>query len=636
MKSALTQLSVPLSHLVPSRRNPRKVKSGREAQQRLVALIRSQGLLQPLVVRPVEGKSKHFEVVAGNRRLRALREIHRNDGDPKIPCVLRDVDAATADAMSLGENFGREAMHPLDEAEAFAKLATSDGKDARAISSEFGVTEHYVRQRLKLSTLAQPVKAAHREGKIDTATAEAFAAVPPERQLEVWQELKGSPRHAEHVRNVIAHAWIDATHALFDIGTLPESAVSRDLFGDRVLVERQAFMDAQAKALDVQRHALVEDGWKEVVVGRREDVQDRLYAMDTPEREFDEPTSRKLAKIAARREKLEAASEKIEEGDQTRLNRLQQRYEALEAEEEEIVSQAPEHYSEETKAIATAFLILDPDGKVHREYRVPRRQRKHDRSTAGNGSGAGSGGDVEKSKPPTSDELSDNQRAVTFTHQALAVREALLKDNAARKRVLALILHEKVRSEALAVRHEPNGTTLHATSDGFASAALDRLREKRSKLDPFQGEHFVEDGQGYERLVELSAAKLDALIDLLTVDCVTAHQQRQTKLVQRLAAELRVNVREYWTPDAKWLAGFQKIQLAHLVVELKGTVHAPAPERKKSELVEFLEKFFSDAANGKLDDKQLAERANGWLPSNLRHAKDDTEPQHRPSKSKRN
>ena len=116
------QMTVPLSRLMPSRRNPRKVKPGREAHQRLVALIRSQGLLQPLVVRPLEGK--RFEVVAGERRLRALREIHKDNGDPKIPCVLRDVDPVTADALSLGENFGREAMHPLDEAESMCSQCT--------------------------------------------------------------------------------------------------------------------------------------------------------------------------------------------------------------------------------------------------------------------------------------------------------------------------------------------------------------------------------------------------------------------------------------------------------------------------------------------------------------------------------
>ena len=53
-KSGLLQFSVPLSHLLPSRRNPRKVKPGRQSHQCLVALIRAYGLLQPLVVRPME------------------------------------------------------------------------------------------------------------------------------------------------------------------------------------------------------------------------------------------------------------------------------------------------------------------------------------------------------------------------------------------------------------------------------------------------------------------------------------------------------------------------------------------------------------------------------------------------------
>jgi ParB family chromosome partitioning protein len=565
------------------------------------------------VVRPLDRKPKRYEVFAGEQRLRALREIHRSDGDPKIPCVVRNVDAPEADAMSLAENFGREAMHPLDEAEAFAKLATADGKDAEAIAAEFGVPEHYVRQRMKLATLAEPVKAAHREGTIDTATAEAFAAVPQERQLEVWKEVGANPRHAEHVRNVIANAWIDASHALFDLSTLPESAISRDLFGDRLLVERQAFMDAQAQALQLQRLALREDGWAETVVGRREDVQDRLFAMDTPEREFDRETSQKLEKIVKRRQKLEATAEKVGDDD-SQLNRLQERFDALEAEEQEIVSQAPEHYSEETKAIATSFLILDPDGRVHREYRVPRRRR----SSLQTSDDARPGGMAEKAKAPTSNELSEKQLAVTFTHQALAVREALLKDSSARKRVLALILHEKVRSESLAVRHEANAITLHASSDGFSSSAFDRQREKRAKLDPFEKEHFVEDRKGYEQLGKLSVSKVDALIDLLVVECVTAHMQRQTELVHHLAMELKVNVRDHWRPDAAWLSGFQKIQLAHLIVELKGAVNAPAPERKKSDLVQQLAKLFADASGGKLEDRQLAEQVNSWLPANLR------------------
>ncbi len=612
------QLTVPLSRLVPSKRNPRRVKPDREAHRHLVALIRAHGLLQPLVVRPCAERPKHFTVIAGNRRLAALREIHRNDGDPRIPCTLRKVDAETADAMSLGENFGRAPMHPLDEAEAFAKLACQDGKRANAIAAEFGVTDHYVRQRMKLSMLAAPIKAAYREGTIDTATAEAFSSVPEDRQLEVWQEVGGHPRHAEHVRNVIAHEWIDAELALFDRSVLPDSAVSQDLFADKVLVERKAFLEAQANALAEQQKAMTEDGWSEVIVGNREDVQDRLLSMDLLPKEFDAATAKKLAKIESDRRKLEKAAEKIDGHDEVRLERLQSRFECLDEKQREIETSAPACFSEETKARASVLLMLDPDGHVHREYRVPRSKAKA--STTGNGRHGEDGEGIDsQAKPPTSDDLVERQLAVTFTHQALCVREALHKNAKARKRVLALLLHEKVRSEALAMRHDANGTTLCASnSEGFKSPAYDRLRAIRAKLDPFADAHDVEDCEAYDRLGKLSQAKLDALIDVLMVDLITAHLQRPTPLVVRLAEELNVNVRDDWRPDAAWLGAYQKIQLAHLVTELKGAINAPPPDRKKSELVEQLDRLFTDADQGKLDDKKLAAQVNAWVPTNLR------------------
>lgn len=622
MKQGLSPLFVPLSQLVPGKRNPRKVRPSPQSHQTLVALIRSHGLLQPLVVRPVEGKPKQYEVVAGHRRLRALKEIYRNDGDPRIPCMLRDVDTETADAVSLGENFGREAMHPLDEAEAFDKLVTQDGKDAGTIAAEFGVSEKYVRQRTKLAGLADEVKAAFRDGQINTAVAEAFASVPPERQVQVWQETAGHPRHAEHVRNVIAHDWIDAEHALFDPSTLPASAVSGDLFSDRVLIERQAFMAAQSEALAIERSKLVEQGWKEVVAGRYEDIHDQTRSMDETEREFDEPTSRKLAKLAERRAALEAKLETIKDDDEKSLTSIEQKYESLQAQEQEIVAQAPVFYSEVAKSLATVFLMLLPDGRVQRAYRVPPNRQRLTQS--GNGQSSGEAAEATSPAPPTSDDLADRQLAVTFTHQALVVREALLSNATARKRVLAMILHDKVRSEALAVRHEANGTTLHAEQgEGFSSPAFDRLKQKRAKLDPFADQFHVDDQLAYQQLGKMKPGKLDALVDLLIVDCLTAHLQRPTELVTHLAAELKVDVRQDWRPDAAWLSGFQKIQLAHLITELLGPVHAPAPERKKSELVEQLAELFTDAVDGKLEDKQIAQRLNTWLSANLREPADE-------------
>src|SRR5262249_26173905 len=151
------------------------------------------------------------------------------------------------------------------------------------------------------------------------------------------------------------------------------------------------------------------------------------------------------------------------------------------------------------------------------------------------------------------------------------------------------VLHEKIRSEALAIRHDANTTTLHSENvEGFNSPAHDRLKELRAKLDPFRKSHYVEDVQAYTALEKLPEKKLDPLIDILVVELLTAHAQRPTALINYLAQELKVNIRQAWKPDATWLGSFQKIQLAHLVTNLKGPVHAPAAERKKSELVDQL------------------------------------------------
>ncbi|MDP1660549.1 MAG: hypothetical protein Q8L55_01430, partial [Phycisphaerales bacterium] len=113
--------------------------------------------------------------------------------------------------------------------------------------------------------------------------------------------------------------------------------------------------------------------------------------------------------------------------------------------------------------------------------------------------------------------------------------------------------------------------------------------------------------------------RLDRLIESLTISLLTAHPARGNALIQMLRHDLKVQVRKLWCPDAAWLAGYKKCQLAHLIGELRGAayIHA-AQQAKKSELVESLAKLFADAAEGKLNDKELVERLNRWLPENLR------------------
>jgi ParB family chromosome partitioning protein len=622
--AALTgkRLEVPLSKLTASRHNPRKVKAERDAHRRLVASIRAHGLLQPLVVQP-HGEGR-YAVIAGNRRLAALRELFKDAAapvDPKIACILKQVTADEGLSAALAENFVREPMHPLDEAEAFATLAKEEGQGAEEIASRFGVTPAFVRQRMKLAALADLLKNAYREGAIDTGMAEAFAAVPEDKQLAVWKELRGQPRHAEHVRNVIANQWIDASHALFDVAALPANAVSRDLFGDRVLVEREAFLAAQTEALAAQRRALQEEGWSDVVVGAYNDLHDRLWRMDEAPVAYDDALAAKLAKLDTQRTELEGKWDSIGDEDERAADALQQKLDALDKEIDTLTKSAPVQYAEAVKAVGTAFLLLSPDGAVRRYYRLPRRR------TAAPGPRARGSGFSDQAgntalpldAPPSPDDVSDKQKATLFAHQALGVRAALLDAPIARKRVLAMLLHATIRSEAIAVRHEANTTTLHAEgTEGFASPARAALRARREALDPFIREFHVRDEDAYRRLAGLSEPQLDDLIALLTVETLTAHAVRRTDLVCRLADELQVNVRDGWRPDAAWLGSYQKFQLAGLIGALRGPVHGSAAERrKKSELVAQAQTLFADAAEGRLTDMELAARVNSWLPAGV-------------------
>jgi hypothetical protein len=354
------------------------------------------------------------------------------------------------------------------------------------------------------------------------------------------------------------------------------------------------------------------------VTTRQEDVQDRLYAMNAPPPEFDERTNRKLAKLQERRDRLEVKLEEFGEGDGPAADAVQEKIAGLDELAQQVVADAPQQFGEKTKAVGSVFLLIGPDGQVRREYRVPRAASS--RLTNGNGSSAAVGAEAKPDTPTVAD-LSDRQLAATFTHQVLAVREALLSAPAVRKRLLAIILHEKLRCEALAIRHEPNGVSLHAAQgETFKSEVYSRLSEKRAELDPFLQEHYVKDDAAYQQLSKLPDAKIGRLIDLLLVNCVTGHPQRKTELIEILAAELKMDLRRSWRPDAAWLDGYRKIQLADLMSELRGKkMYDPAQEtRKKSELVDALAKLFADAAEGKLEDKHLAERANVWLPANLR------------------
>jgi ParB family chromosome partitioning protein len=152
---------VPLSRLVlrPTGRNVRKTP--RMSIPELAASIQRVGLLQNLIV-IASADGEHYEVVAGGRRLAALKLLakkHRIAKEWEVPCLL--VADGTARTASLTENVQREAMHPADQFEAFAALV-AEGRPIEDIAADFSVTPLVVQRRLKLANVSPRLMADYR------------------------------------------------------------------------------------------------------------------------------------------------------------------------------------------------------------------------------------------------------------------------------------------------------------------------------------------------------------------------------------------------------------------------------------------------------------------------------------------
>ena len=168
--------------------NVRVSAASAEAHNELVASIRSHGLLENLVVTPRDDGT--FGVVAGGRRLAALKAIQAEDGGVpfEVPCLVVNGDLA-AEA-SLAENQARVAMHPADQGLAYADLAAK-GATVEQIGARFGVSPHTVRKWLRVGRLPEDVLNEFRDGTLAHDAAIALASMEdPAQAGRLYREIK--------------------------------------------------------------------------------------------------------------------------------------------------------------------------------------------------------------------------------------------------------------------------------------------------------------------------------------------------------------------------------------------------------------------------------------------------------------
>ncbi|MCU8058074.1 ParB N-terminal domain-containing protein [Shewanella sp. SM34] len=268
-KPALLQLQI--NQLVLSEKNVRKENASKADDEQLYASILAHGILQNLIVEPMNAQGL-YPVLGGGRRLRQLiKAVKNNKLKPKalvpVKLLTENEVANYATELSMTENFTRAKMHPVDEFHAFADMVNK-GASIADVAARFGVTAKFVQQRMKLSMVAPVVLDAYKAGSVSLDVVMIFTIASIKKQVEVWS-LAGDRRYNENqFRNMLKDAAVNADHYLAQFVGQEEyekagGVVTSDLFSDEVYLDDKALLESLATAkLEIEAAKLIARGWK--------------------------------------------------------------------------------------------------------------------------------------------------------------------------------------------------------------------------------------------------------------------------------------------------------------------------------------------------------------------------------------
>ncbi|MDP3258545.1 ParB/RepB/Spo0J family partition protein [Bosea sp. (in: a-proteobacteria)] len=623
---ATTIQQIALSKLVPSKANVRKVNSTAGIGE-LADSIEAHGLIQNLTVRKA-AKGQKFEVVAGARRLAALRLLAKEgrfDKDIDIPC---NVLAAERDAeISLAENTQREAMHVVDEVLAYQRLV-EEGLPADAIASRFGQSVVTVRQRLKLAALSPQILEAMRADEITIEQARALAITDDHAAQEAawfgrdgWSRSPGNLRAAltsEHIRSTDRLARFIGIEAYEASG----GAVLRDLFFDNdatFLTDRPLAMKLATEILQAAGDAIRLEGWKWMEISIEADsVHHAGYDRIHPQRR--DHTEAEHVELAGLGESYDALVEQIEayaegdpqiEVDEVRLAEIEQRIEAI--------RNAAERFFPDEQALAGCLVAIGYDGALQVTRGLVRTEDRAALDRFRHGDHAHDDGD-ETPALPSPLESEPSGYSATLIEELTAIRTAALRVELAQRPEIAMaaMLHPLVLACFYDRRH---GLHMHSAVE---------IRGERKALDlSIRQPEACRALSGWTEIVEAWAYRLpgdladlwqwlidqpiETLTDLLAVvsaanlNAVTArHEISRGRIVQanQIAQAVNLDMRSWWSPEREFLSRLSKSTIAGILREA-GCSEDAAKAIERSPKAEAVAQ-----AERELDGK-------GWLPSPL-------------------
>lgn len=194
ISSELQQL--PVEFLKPGKYQPRKDMS-QEALEDLASSIRAQGVIQPIVVRPIA--KNQFEIIAGERRWRASQLAQLAE----VPCIVKDVPDEAAVAIALIENIQREDLNAMEEAVALERLLNEFALTHQQVADAVGKSRASVTNLLRLNQLNDDVKLLLEHGDIEMGHARALLALKDTEQSDAARLVAAKQLTVRETENLV-------------------------------------------------------------------------------------------------------------------------------------------------------------------------------------------------------------------------------------------------------------------------------------------------------------------------------------------------------------------------------------------------------------------------------------------------
>lgn len=197
------QRSLPVGNLQPGKYQPR-TRMDSTSLEELAASIRVQGLMQPILVRPLGDKSgeDRFEIVAGERRWRAAQMA----GLTEVATLIREIPDESALAMALIENIQRENLNPLEEAQGLQRLIDEFSMTHQQAADAVGRSRPAASNLLRLLQLVAPVQELLMRGEIDMGHARALLPLSGALQIQLAQRVVQKGLSVRDAERLVQHA----------------------------------------------------------------------------------------------------------------------------------------------------------------------------------------------------------------------------------------------------------------------------------------------------------------------------------------------------------------------------------------------------------------------------------------------